>query len=214
METIKIGALEWTTKNLDLLEMQDGSTLTVAKSFKEWIDLCNSEKPCAAAYDFNEKNKGKYGFLYNSFAIKQASKWIPDGWRISTRNDWEDLFAVAGSNTPENKHTQSELLFKIKSIKGWRGKINFTHPLNGSNELGFNALPGGIITSSLFSCEFFDLGTGTGWWTAELHNPHITSYDKVKFGILPQNAGDDYSECLDPKKSKSKLGHYVRLIKE
>lgn len=46
METIKIGALEWTTKNLDLLEMQDGSTLTVAKSFKEWIDLCNSEKPC------------------------------------------------------------------------------------------------------------------------------------------------------------------------
>lgn len=213
METIKIGNSEWTSSNISILNMLDGSPINVVKSLKEWVESCNSEKPCAAAYDFNEKNIKKYGLIYNSFAVRDSSLWVPAGWRISTRADWEELMLIGGSNIPADKYTQSELLVKLKSEKGWKGKINFTYPLNGTNELGFNALPGGIIVAHL-NCEFFDLGTGTGWWTSELHYPYITSYDKLKFGIDPKEENQvSNGDYLNPSKSKSKSGNYIRLVK-
>jgi uncharacterized protein (TIGR02145 family) len=214
METVRIGNTEWTNSNISCRAMLDGSPMIIAQTLNDWVNACNSATPCAAAYNFDDKNIKKYGLLYNSFAVRDAALWVPEGWRISTRADWEELMLFGGSNIPADKYTQSELLVKLKSEKGWKGKINFTYPLNGTNELGFNALPGGELSSSYNLLEFYDIGTGCGWWTSEYHYPHITSYDKLKFGILPRERENESFDYLNLESTKSKSGLYIRLVKE
>ena len=80
METIKIGFIEWTLKNIDHLLKRDGSNLPVAKSLKEWVDYCNSKEPCAAAYDFNDKNQKNmvyYTILLQFMRLKNG--YLMDG---------------------------------------------------------------------------------------------------------------------------------------
>ena len=185
--------------------------IPVAKSIAEWESYCLNDEYCCCAYDFDDKNIEKYGLIYNVHVVNQAESVVPEGLRLATYDDWCDLMNSLGSNVPKDKYSQSEVLLKLKSDRGWPGKIAFTTPLIGSNESGFTAVPGGYILSDIINGTIFvEKGQGVSWWTSDYANPHVSAYDKNKFGLRTPSNPDDF---FDPKKSAYKLGRYMRLIK-
>ena len=211
MNFVKIGKHEWCTEDARFTQVQNGDLIPIAKSIAEWESYCLNDEYCCCAYDFDDKNIKKYGLIYNVHVVNQAESVVPKGVRLATYDDWSDLINSLGSNLPKDKYSQSEVLLKLKSDRGWPGKIAFTTPLVGSNEYGFTAVPGGYIQSDIINGTIFvEKGQGVSWWTSDYANPHVSAYDKNKFGLHTPSNPDDF---FDPKKSVYKLGRYMRLIK-
>ena len=211
MNFVKIGKHEWCTEDARFTQAQNGDLIPVAKSIAEWELYCLNDEYCCCAYDFDDKNIKKYGLIYNVHVVNQAESVVPKGVRLATYDDWSDLINSLGSNLPKDKYSQSEVLLKLKSDRGWPGKIAFTTPLVGSNESGFTAVPGGYIQSDIINGTIFvEKGQGVSWWTSDYANPHISAYDKNKFGLHNPSKPDDF---FDTKKSVYKSGRYIRLIK-
>ena len=211
MNFVKIGKHEWCTEDARFTHSQNGGLIPFAKTMAEWDSYCLNDEYCCCAYDFDDKNIKKYGLLYNVHVVNQADSVVPEGTRLASYEDWCDLMNSLGSNIPKDKYSQSEMLSKLKSDKGWPGKIAFTTPLIGSNDSGFTALPGGCINSDIMNGTIFaEKGEGVSWWTSDYANPYISAYDKNKFGLHAPSNPDDF---FDTKKSNFKRGRYIRLIR-
>jgi uncharacterized protein (TIGR02145 family) len=118
-KTIKIGNQEWMAENL--------SYKTTSGS---WF------------YSANEENGTKYGRLYTYEAAKQA---VPTGWHLPTDAEWKELEMSLGmSQTDADKISSrgTDVGEKLKMTSGWAENGN------GTNEVGFSALPGGFRSNS------------------------------------------------------------------
>lgn len=197
MGTIVVGGIKWEISNSSCSILRDGRSLPIVKSMDEWRMHCKNGEPCCCAYDFDDKNIEKFGLIYNPYVLLVADDFSPNGTRIPTRSDWDQLLCNLGGNDPIDKNTPSPCLVKMKAEKGWLGKMN------GTNESGFNALPGGDL---FIGKEFRDKGYGVVWWTLDFHKPHITQYDKNKFKF--------HEGSIDDLQSPSAIysGCYIRLI--
>ena len=121
-KTIKIGNQTWTAENMDVL-MDDS-----------WC------------YEDKLENCKKYGRLYKWDAAKAA---CPEGWRLPSKEDFEELFSVVGSQSIAGK--------KLKSKAGWKKSGN------GEGGFFFKALPGGI---RLDEGKFLNEGNYAYFWTS------------------------------------------------
>ncbi|WP_290762215.1 fibrobacter succinogenes major paralogous domain-containing protein [Fibrobacter sp. UBA4297] len=100
-------------------------------------------------YDDLESNCDKYGRLYN---WEEAKTVCPDGWRLPSKEDFEDLIS----------NVEDENAEFLKSTSGW-----LYH--NGNNELGFNALPAGNCNSCNIREKYKNyngLGEKTLFWSS------------------------------------------------
>lgn len=109
------------------------------------------------AYDNNKKNAKRYGYLYN---FKTAQKGCPDGWHLPTENDWKTLELSIGINEVQqadwgSRKNKPAISFRLRSTEGW------PKGLNGTNEKGFNMLPGGESGSK---CCFAGMGEHAYFW--------------------------------------------------
>jgi uncharacterized protein (TIGR02145 family) len=136
-ETVTIGGVKWTKKNLNVKTEE-----SIGGKVKS---MC---------YDDKAANCNKYGRLYNWSAAMSACKSI--GMRLPDREDWADLGkAVGGSSAGK----------KLKAKSGWvdhNGKALG----NGTDDYGFSALPGGRCEDGVVSSGCAALGQFGGWWTA------------------------------------------------
>jgi len=119
--TVRIGNLTWMAQNLNFV-------------------MANSH-----CYDNDNSNCDKYGRLYTWDA---AMETCPVGWRLPTRQDWEDLVREADGRDAAGS--------RLKSQTGWSDNGN------GTDRFGFSALPGGIR----FGGSFNGVGTIDSWWSA------------------------------------------------
>jgi uncharacterized protein (TIGR02145 family) len=71
------------------------------------------------------------------------------GWRLPTREDWDNLVTYAGGTSAAGK--------KLKSKTGW-------YENTGTDDFGFSALPGGYRLYSAGSFGY--VGDGGYWWSA------------------------------------------------
>jgi uncharacterized protein (TIGR02145 family) len=115
---VKIGGKPWMAQNLNY---QTGSS---------WF------------YDNQNSNCEIYGRLYDWNTAKTA---CPSGWHLPSREEWNDLVAVAGGKNVAGK--------ALKSTYGW------VMNKNGTDDYGFSALPGGARFD-----ENFNDGSISGWW--------------------------------------------------
>jgi len=133
---------------------RDGKTYrTVKVGTLTWMaENLNFAADSSVCLDNDESNCQKYGRLYN---WETAMKACPAGWRLSSDEDWVSLaLAVAGKC---NGRVHWEILLKkLKTTTGWRGE-------NGTDEIGFSALPGGFGWSD---GEFFSSDAYGSWWSA------------------------------------------------
>jgi len=120
--TVKIGKLTWMAQNLNFRPRTDNT----------WC------------YGNDNDNCDKYGRLYLWDAAMSA---CPAGWRLPTKEDWDDLIWEADGKDAAGS--------RLKSKSGWSNNGN------GTDKFGFSALPGGRRDGS-----FDNVGTGGYWWSA------------------------------------------------
>ncbi len=148
VDTIKIGNQTWTSSNLNVSTFQNGDTIPQAKTDEEWVNAGKEGKAAWCYYNNDSTNASIFGRLYNFYAIADPRGIAPEGFRIPSTEDWNELenylggFEVAGE--------------KLKNTKGW-------HTGNGSNISGFSGLPGG---SRSVKESFKELGEYGYWWSS------------------------------------------------
>lgn len=145
----KIGLQTWSTTNLDVSTFQNGDIIPEAKTAEEWYKAGIEGKPIWCCYNIDPSNGKKYGKLYNWYAVKDARGIAPKGWHVPSDAEWKTLTAYLGGEVA--------ICAKIKSNGGWEGNYN------GSNQSGFEALPGGYCDENM---AFTRIGKNVSWWSS------------------------------------------------
>jgi uncharacterized protein (TIGR02145 family) len=134
----------------------------------------------------------KYGRLYTWAAATTA---CPRGWHLPSRDEWGDLAIAAGGTGDYG--TGGTAGNALKATSGWNNNGN------GTDSLGFSALPGGLRSSD---GDFKDAGDIGHWWTAT-ENHFRGAY------IRRMNYNYDYVIDITTNFDKS-YGYSVRCVKE
>jgi uncharacterized protein (TIGR02145 family) len=176
--SVRIGTQQWMTQNLNVFTFSNGDTLRQALSKDEWEKgyLNKQAMWCYPNFDTNSTNKSSK--LYNWFAINDPRSLAPNGWHITTSEDWKILKEFAGPTLGQT----------MKSTSGWSdyekqslcphelapnslntctlchgtgfvssGKISG----NGTNQLGFNASPLPYFSEN----QYQGVNDRVGYWT-------------------------------------------------
>jgi len=142
-QTVKICGQWWMAENLQVFHYRNGDTIANVTDNAEWEDLISG---AYCSYNNDEDHVATYGRLYNWYAVVDNRNIAPEGWRVSTDDDWKQLEMCLGMSQEEADST------------GWRGiseggklkEAGTTHwhsPNTGAtNERGFSALPAGYRT--------------------------------------------------------------------
>jgi uncharacterized protein (TIGR02145 family) len=138
-----IGAQVWMAKNLETTTFRNGDPIPHAASNEAWKIAGLNKQP---AYCYNGET---YGKLYNWYAVNDPRGLAPEGWHIPADAEWTQLSDYLGGEGVAGK--------KMKSTSGWNNKGN------GTNESGFNGLPGGYRS---YDGTFSNLGNYGYWWSA------------------------------------------------
>ena len=146
---VSIGTQVWMDKNLDVATFRNGDLIPQAKTVEEWKKAGETQQPAWCYYDNDPANGQKYGKLYNWYAVNDARGLAPQGYHIPTDAEWTTLTTYLGGKEVAGT--------KMKSSSGWNENGN------GSNESGFNGLPGGSRNGGglflYFECS-------SGWWSS------------------------------------------------
>lgn len=160
--TIKIGTQVWMAENLKTTKFADGTEIPNVTANAQWM----VQTTAALSYYNNDiSNKQKYGILYNWYAATCCAI-CPQGWHLPTQEEWEKMRAFLLPNSG----------VKLKSTTGWReSEIAGTQ---GTNESGFNALPGGVRGSN---GNFFSVSEFGHWWMNKSTNATSAPYIILSF---------------------------------
>jgi len=108
-------------------------------------------------YDNNSANCAKYGRLYD---WNTAITACPAGWRLASLQDWGDVNDAVGGKEFEDEEgfiNWDGAGKKLRAKSGWTGNGN------GTDDVGFSALPGG---GRNIEGKFSAVGERGSWWTA------------------------------------------------
>jgi uncharacterized protein (TIGR02145 family) len=184
-KVVRIGSQIWMAENLNV-----GSPI----SDKDPSDNRIIEKYC---YNNSKTDCSIYGGLYqwdemmqykasDNGLIGTTQGVCPIGWHIPTKNEWATL---------------SDYLGGIQVAGGKLKEAGYTHwlapNLGATNESGFSALPGGVVSTP--DHEFSHLGIAGGWWTAN---------ESIEVDIYND------SDYLNTNGYDKKIGFSVRCVKD
>ncbi|MCQ2106254.1 MAG: fibrobacter succinogenes major paralogous domain-containing protein [Fibrobacter sp.] len=137
-------------------DSRDGKTYkTVKIGNQEWMaENLNYQTDESKCYDNKPENCDKYGRLY---VWREAVTACPDGWHLPSKEEFEELEKLAGQKAGDIDKAGTVL----KSTTGW--KDNDGKRGNGTDGLGFGALPAGDYYSDL---GFYGEGYGAVFWSS------------------------------------------------
>ena len=160
-QSIKIGTLTWTAKNLDVATFRNGDPIPQAKSDAEWVAAGENYQPALCYYDNDPKNGKIYGKLYNWYAVNDPRGLAPEGFHIPSHNEWSTLIRFLGGEDVAGG--------KMKST----GTSLWHSPnTNATNNCGFTGLPGGCRSSL---GEFCFIGIEVNWCSSSEGNTRYAS---------------------------------------
>ena len=128
-------------------DSRDGKTYkTVKIGNQTWMakNLAYKSRSGCWAYDNDESNVAKFGYLYDWETAKSA---CPSGWHLPSKDEWLILMNYLGGIKFAG--------YELKSTNEWE---------EGNNSSGFSALPGGFRKQS--DGIYYDIGSQGLWWTA------------------------------------------------
>lgn len=103
-------------------------------------------------YDDIEQHCEVTGRLYTWKAAKVA---CPEGWRLPYSEEWQELLDSCGGTSAAGRI--------LKSTIGWF-KDGFGNDGNGTDSLGFSAIPAGLRSTD---GEYGELGSSAKFWTSK-----------------------------------------------
>lgn len=152
---VQIGEQFWMASNLRVTKLNDGTP--IKKNDRKLSEWSNYTEPAYIAYNFDETNVAKYGYLYNKFNVN-SEKICPEGWSVPSSTDWDILAEYLGG-VMDRYHCWKGCATAMKSVS-WAP---------GTNESGFDAIPAGSLFSAANSpdkTQFQQQGSATDWWSA------------------------------------------------
>jgi uncharacterized protein (TIGR02145 family) len=199
-QTVVIGNQTWFAENLNVSAFRNGDPIPEAKTSEEWIQAFENKQPAWCYYDNDPVNGKIYGKLYNWHAINDPRGLAPDGWHISSLDDWNYIKSVIEFELPYSMGK------KIKSQNGWKNQGN------GTDTYFFNGLPGGIYRFDINNHLIFSgLNSNTEFWSSTDFYVDLV-YSKqycVHFVCLSSENEDLLWTFEEPK-----TGKYVRCLKD
>jgi uncharacterized protein (TIGR02145 family) len=156
---IKIGSQIWMTKNLDVTHFRNGDTINQARTDKEWAECSKKQIPAWCYFKNNEKNKEKYGLLYNWYAVNDPRGLAPKGYKIPNEEDWNKLINRLGGEMVAAP--------KMRYGKIWEDSLLITSPKGN-----FGAVTSGWRKNSDEKIEF--INNGSYWWSSSSQTPKIS----------------------------------------
>lgn len=185
-KSVAIGTQQWMADNLNTAHFRNGDVIPFAATAESWTTAGKEGKPAWCFYENDERN-GKYGRLYNWYAVTDPRGLAPEGWHVASDAEWRTVTDYLGGEDAAGT--------KMKNNTGWIGKGN------GTNESGFSALPGG---SRNLRGEFAYGQQAGYWWTTTEQDEELAWYrviDQSPYYVYRTN----YSKAN---------GYSVRCIKD
>ncbi|MBF0586532.1 fibrobacter succinogenes major paralogous domain-containing protein [Prosthecochloris sp. N3] len=187
IESVTIGPQTWMADNLDTGRYRNGDPVRHARTEEEWHDALSRGEGAWCFYANRETNRTRHGRLYNWYAVNDPRGLAPEGWRIASDHDWQQLTDHLGGALKAGGH--------LKSPTGWN------RPNTGAdNSTLFGALPAG---SRNCLGSFYGKGRYAYFWT---------STQAGRFDAWNRELSSTNSEVRRVKVNKS-LGFSVRCIK-
>jgi uncharacterized protein (TIGR02145 family) len=215
-KTVKIGEQEWMAENLQVSHYSNGDELAFldvgeiqdrgADGYPDNFDeLISDLLPDGGTYTYyylwgyqrhKYSNLGEYyGYLYNWQAVTDPRNVCPEGWRVPTTSDWEQLLDFLGGDSLAQIKMSSFIRWEdvedsYKEEWGYGDYKSFRHHYwEGSsvkegtddirNESRFSALPGGMLHSTY---EPNGLRKAAYWWA--IPNGSNQTYNGISVGYL------------------------------
>lgn len=183
--TIGIGHQYWMTENIRTTKYNDNTNITKIVEDTVWVK--GNSGFCWYNND-STSHAQTYGALYNWYAVN-SGKLCPSGWHIPTNDEFSKLVDFLG-----NAGIAGGLL-KETGTSDWK-----TPNTGGTNEFGFNALPGGKRDNT----GVFDFKSVEGnWWSSSEYSSLTASYFYLLY---------NYSNSFQAYVNK-KNGMSVRCVK-
>ncbi|HEY5535547.1 MAG TPA: fibrobacter succinogenes major paralogous domain-containing protein [Ignavibacteria bacterium] len=162
-KTITIGKQVWFSENLNVEHYRNGDVIPQVQDKEEWASLTSG---AWCYYDNNSGNGTTYGKLYNWYAVNDSRGLAPEGWHVSTDEEFTKLYDfLGGADIAGNK---------MKSTNGWDENGN------GTNSSDFSGLPGGYRNHDGY---FGNLGRNGCFWTSTDFNSINAWFRNLVFSL-------------------------------
>lgn len=125
-EWVQYGNLQWMARNFRY-NLNDKSMCADYRTDDEWINGWTETHS-------SKEHLVKYGYYYS---IQGALKACPEGWRLPTDQEWQQLEEIMGMSVGE------------ASGRGWRGNVASNMLTTRDNATSLNLLLGGWYTYNL-----------------------------------------------------------------
>jgi hypothetical protein len=89
---------QWMVKSLDVTTFRNGDKIRYVSTPNEWKITNEKGIPC---WTYADSSNGNFNKLYNYFAVSDSRGLAPEGYRITTKSDW-DLISPLLYNTQIN----------------------------------------------------------------------------------------------------------------
>ena len=141
----------------------------------EWASTTSGAQ---AVNNNDELNLSLYGRLYNWHAVDDLRGLCPSGWHVPTDGEWMMLemelgmtIAQAYSESERGTDQGTQLKSSASDTPNW----------NGTNVVGFSALPGGWRDH----IGFYNISGGSNamWWSASLSDMSTPYYRLLDSGM-------------------------------
>jgi uncharacterized protein (TIGR02145 family) len=185
---VEIGDQCWFAENLRTTTYRNGDVIPAGVTDGEWTTTtsgatavfgedsgCSNYSPEIDACD-EAQSLAEYGRLYNGYAVDNASGLCPSGWHVPTDGEWMVLEMELGMSESEANSTGyrgTDEGTQLKSTIGWNNDGN------GTDDLGFSALPGGFRSSG---SGYFDFAGNYGYWWSSSPNGDNAWYRDLNYG--------------------------------
>lgn len=197
---VKIGAQVWAAENLRTTKFADGSSIPYVSGSSQWESMSSAAR-CFYNNDANINSVS--GTLYNWYATVDPRKLCPNGWHVSTDQDWKTMETFLGMPASELENFawrgESENVGgKLKKTTGW------SSPNSGAtNETGFNSIASGYRSwAGLFVSQ--SIFNNNSIWTSTQSTPF-----PIVRGMLSDRTGVVRANTLDPR-----TGYSIRCVKD
>lgn len=173
---VKIGAQFWLSENLKTLHYQNGDEIGTTTPAD--LNILNEATPKYQwAYNGDEEDVATYGRLYTQFVAYDERNICPNGWRIPSQQDYQDLqqYLIANGFNWDGSTSGNKLGKSIASKLYWDA-IDFEEGAPGqnpedNNTSGFNGLGSGTRLGNLIEINdeitaFVGRNVYTYWWSS------------------------------------------------
>jgi uncharacterized protein (TIGR02145 family) len=167
ISSVSIDGQVWMQENLDVSRYRNGDKIRYAATNQDWLDAAAKGEGAWSYYKNDAGSAGKYGRLYNWYAVHDPRGLAPSGWNIPTSEELNKLATALGSKPVGGG--------KLKSAES---SLEISPNYAADNSGRFCALPGGMRGTG---GDFMLMGNNAFFWSSSESTSLISWYTIVGY---------------------------------